>query len=150
MGMHYPKYVFLTYGTYEPQWWISQFDDDCSSDDIAYSLQYSLAVSHFNYSMRDNDNIFYHICYDAVLSLAYALEKVAENERINTDTSSSMGDKMHCKRMENNIYSGNLSSLLNEKLRNTSFVGDSVSIIINVLLARLSINFVIYLINAAH
>ena len=126
MGIHYPKYAFLTYGTYEPQWWISQSDDECSSDDIAYTLQYSLAVSHFNSSMRDNDNniLFYHVCYDAVFSLAYALEKVAENEQINT--LSSMGDKILCQCMDN-AYSKNISSLINEQLRNISFIGDSVS-----------------------
>ena len=126
MGIHYPKYAFLTYGTYEPQWWISQSrsDDECSSDDVAYTLQYSLAVSHFNSSMRDNDNniLFYHVCYDAVFSLAYALEKVAENEQINT----SMGDKILCQCMDN-AYSENISSLINEQLRNTSFIGGSVS-----------------------
>ena len=128
--MHYPKYVFLTYGTYEPWWWISQSDDECSSDDIANTLQYSLAVSHFNSSMRNNDNniLFYHVCYDAVFSLVYALEKVAENKQINTVTSSHMDEKIRCQGMDN-AYSGNISSLINEQLRNISFIGDSVSMI---------------------
>ena len=81
LGMRYPKYVFITYGAYEHQWWVSQSnhsDDECSSDDIANMLQYSLAVTHFNTLMKDN--MIYHVCYDAVLSLAYALERVVENE----------------------------------------------------------------------
>ena len=121
--MHYPKYVFLTYGNYESPWWISQFDDECSSDDIAYTLQYSLAVSHFSNSMRNN--LFYHVCYDAVFSLTFALEKVVESEGI--DALSSMSDKICCQCMEN-AYSGNISSLINEQLRSTDFIGSSVSI----------------------
>lgn len=128
LGMNYPKYVFLTYGTYKPQWWSSSFDDECSSDDIAYTLQYSLAVSHSNYSMRDN-SVFYHFCYDAVLSLAYALKKVwAENGGINAVISSCMDDEICCQCMKN-AYSGNMSSMINEQLRNTDFIGYSVSIL---------------------
>ena len=77
--------------------------------------------------MRNNDNniLFYHVCYDAVFSLVYALEKVAEN---NTVTSSHMDEKIRCQGMDN-AYSGNISSLINEQLRNISFIGDSVSMI---------------------
>ena len=123
LGMQYPKYVFLTYGTYEQQWWISQSnhsDNECSSDDIAYTLQYSLAVTHFNTSMRNN--MFYHVYYDAVLSLAYALERVVENE--SGYALRKMNDKIQC---IDNSYTKNISSLVNEELRNTNFVGSSVS-----------------------
>ena len=127
LGVRYPKYVFLTYGTYEHQWWVSQSshsDDECSSDDIANMLQYSLAVSHFNTSMRDS-NIFYHVCYDAVVSLAYALDRVIQNE--GNDTLWNMDDRNkfeHCQCR----YSSNMSSLISEQMRNVEFIGSSVSI----------------------
>ena len=71
------------------------------------------------------DNIFYDICYDAVLSLAYALEKVIENKGIST----LLTNCVHCQCMKN-IYSGNISLLISEQLRNTDFIGSSVSIAI--------------------
>ena len=46
--------------------------------------------------MRDS-NIFYHVCYDAVVSLAYALDKVIQNE--GSDTLWNMDDRNkfeHC------------------------------------------------------
>ena len=122
--MRYPKHVFLTYGTYEPQWWVSQSDhtdDGCSSDDIAYTLQFSLAVSHFNTSTRDN--IFYHVCYDAVFSLAYALERVFEDE--DTNTLWNMRNKAECCQC---MGTSCTSLLINEQLRDTDFIGWSVSI----------------------
>ena len=123
--MRYPKYVFLTYGIYEPQWWVSQsnhIDDGCSSDDIAHTLQFSLAVSHLDTSMREN-NIFYHSCYDAVFSLAYALERVFENE--DTNTLWNMRNKAECCQCMGTSYT---SLLINEQLQDTDFIGCSVSL----------------------
>ena len=125
MGMRYPKYVFLTYGTYEPQWWMSQgnhSEDECTSDDLAHTLQYSLAVSHFNTSMFNS--ILYHACHDAVYSLAYALKRLIQNGSSDA-MSLIVGDKTRsqCR------YSSSISLLINEQLRYTNFTGNSVSII---------------------
>ena len=128
LEMQYPKYVFLTYGTYEPQWWVSQSnptDDECTSDDIAYTLQFSLAVSQFTTSTRENNNIFYHVCYDAVFSLAYALERVFENEDNKTSWNMCNKTKSECCQYIDNSYT---SSLINERLRDTDFIGCSVSV----------------------
>ena len=125
MGMRYPKYMFLTYGTYEPQWWMSQgnhSEDECTSDDLAHTLQYSLAVSHFNTSMMNS--ILYHVCHDAVYSLAYALKRLIQNGGSDA-MSLIVGDKTRsqCR------YSRNRSLLTNEQLRYTNFTGNSVSIL---------------------
>ena len=125
MGMRYLKYVFLTYGTYEPQWWMSQgnhSEDECTSDDLAHTLQYSLAVSHFNTSMMNS--ILYHVCHDAVYSLAYALKRLIQNGGSDA-MSLIVGDKTRsqCR------YSRNRSLLTNEQLRYTNFTGNSVSIL---------------------
>ena len=115
--MQYPKYVFLTYGTYEPLWWISQSnhsDDGCSSDDIAHTLHYSLAVSYFNASMRDN--MFYHVCYDAVFSLANVLDRVIENDALKH-----MNDKINYQCIDSS-YATNVSSLINEQLRDKNLL----------------------------
>ena len=50
LGMKYPKYLFLTYGSYESQWWTLEDDeklDDCSPKDRAEVLQFSLAALHY-------------------------------------------------------------------------------------------------------
>ena len=130
MGIQDPKYVFLTYGTYDPQWWNSQDNhsgDECSSDDIAHTLQYSLAVSHFNASMMNN-NISYHICYDAVLSLTYALKSVIQNGGGDATILSMVPDSMNGSEYRQCRYTSSISLRINEQLRNTSFIGKSVSI----------------------
>ena len=65
--------------------------------------------------------MFYHICYDAVLSLANVLDRVFENDALKL-----MNDKInyHC---IDNSYATNISSLINEQLRSTNFTGSSVS-----------------------
>ena len=126
MGIRYPKYVFLTYGMYDPQWWISQDNhsgDECSSEDIAHTLQYSLAVSHFNALMMNN--IPYHVCYDAVFSLAYALEKVIQNG--GSDATILNMDNMNRSDYRQCRYTSTLSLRINKQLRNTNFTGNSVS-----------------------
>ena len=50
--MKYPQYLFLTYGSYESQWWALQIDEEvepinCSPEDRAEVLQFSFAALHF-------------------------------------------------------------------------------------------------------
>jgi hypothetical protein len=52
--MRYPKHLFLTYGTYESQWWAVEDDEsfikeelNCSAEDRAKVLEFSLAALHF-------------------------------------------------------------------------------------------------------
>ena len=51
--------------------------------------------------------MFYHVCYDAVLSLAYALERVVENE--SGYALRKMNDKIRSQCI-NNSYTENISS----------------------------------------
>ena len=130
-NIRYPKYVFLTYGTYEPRWWDSKGnhseDEQCSSDNLAHTLQYSLAVSHFNTSMMSS--IPYHVCYDAVFSLAYALNSVIQDG--GSDAKSlSVSEHRQCR------YASGISLLVNEQLRNTHFIGNSVSVTLNIITDR--------------
>ena len=43
-GRIYPRYTFITYGWYRPEWWLSN-DTNCSAQDIKSVLDYSLAVN---------------------------------------------------------------------------------------------------------
>ena len=56
--MSYPKYVFLTYGTYETNWWIPPSDEDvqqeCSPKNRVEVLQNSIAASNFQF-IDEND-----------------------------------------------------------------------------------------------
>ena len=58
LGMKYPKHLFLTYGTYESQWWIPPDDEDvhhlCTPEDRARVLKNSFAALHFNFLKEDN------------------------------------------------------------------------------------------------
>ena len=48
--MKYPKHLFLTYGSYESQWWIVEDvkeELNCSTEDRAKVLEFSLATLHF-------------------------------------------------------------------------------------------------------
>ena len=76
LGMGYPKYMFLSYGVYDSHWWMGKkmSIDDCSAEDIAEVLKYSLAVVHFHKPYRSNAT-FNHSCYDATFTLALALNK---------------------------------------------------------------------------
>ena len=48
LGIKYPKYVFLTYGSYQSQWWSSdEVSDECSPEEIAEVLHFSLAALYF-------------------------------------------------------------------------------------------------------
>ena len=48
LGYKYPKYLFLTYGSYESQWWASYNDEVlCTPTELAEVLQFSLAALHF-------------------------------------------------------------------------------------------------------
>ena len=139
LGMKYPKYMFLTYGSYESRWWANQSndaDDTCSPDDIAEVLQFSLAVLHFHIPSRDN--LFYHSCYDATWSLAYALDKAMEGKDyllwaiwllsrleyklIHFHTTE---NRQWTKYLHN--HSRNMSQLIKKHIEDSSFQGISVS-----------------------
>ena len=109
LGMKYPKHLFLTYGTYESQWWIPPDDEDvhhlCTPEDRARVLEYSFAALDFNFLTEDetdpkavrfnNDYTarlqtppFYYnyssyasYCFDAAWTLAVALNKTIEGQQ---------------------------------------------------------------------
>lgn len=66
--MRYPKYVFLTYGTYDPLWWtlseeVAGTSSECTRENIAEVLEYQLAALHYpsssfygNSSQTSGDN----------------------------------------------------------------------------------------------
>ena len=141
--MRFPKYVFLTYGIYGSQWWLSQsnpYDEECSSDDIAHALEFSLAVSYFHTLM--GEKIFYNTCYDATWALALALNGVIED--IDLYIGDYIGDYISDYDDDNVTYmeyscdcSGQmidsienireLHSLINKRLWSVNFTGKSVS-----------------------
>ena len=48
MGFKYPKYLFLTYGSYESHWWATNDSQiKCTPMEMAKVLQFSLAALHF-------------------------------------------------------------------------------------------------------
>ena len=55
LGMRYPKHLFLTYGTYESQWWTLENDGSvegglsCNAEDRAKVLEFSLAAAVLHY-----------------------------------------------------------------------------------------------------
>ena len=55
LGMRYPKHLFLTYGTYESQWWTLENDRsveeelNCNMEDRAKVLEFSLAAAVLHY-----------------------------------------------------------------------------------------------------
>ena len=68
--------------------------------------------------------MLYNVCYDAVFSLAYALKSVMQSGGDDTE-SLNVSESVHC---QCRYTSNNISSLINEQLRNTNFTGHSVSI----------------------
>ena len=60
LGLKYPKHLFIMYGSYETNWWATKEDAlvlDCSPEDRAEVLTYSLAALHYahlfeNYSIE--------------------------------------------------------------------------------------------------
>ena len=132
-GLKYPKYMFMTYGFYEPMWWTSQHndtDDECSRENVAEVLQFSLAVSHFHSPWREM--MYYHVCYDATWTLAYALDKVVQNTGFNYTDDILWNDNtmtFRCSGLINQLCSSidNMHSALNKYLRTTNFTGMSVS-----------------------
>ena len=106
-------------------------DNDCSAQDVAEILQFSLAVSHFRIPSRDN--LFYHVCYDAMFTLAYALQNVTQDmdfEKMLWNANNTMqefeSDELTAKCYTNNL---NLHTLLNHHLRSTNFTGKSVRLL---------------------
>ena len=54
LGKRYPKHLFLTYGSYEFQWWtvedqnfVAEEELDCTAEDRAKVLEFSFAALHF-------------------------------------------------------------------------------------------------------
>lgn len=134
--MRYPKCVFLTYGTHNSEWWISQsnqIDDECDSDDIAHTLEFSLAVSYFH--TFSGENMFYNTCYDAIWALAQALDGVFEDidlyigDNCTDDDVTDMEYSCSCSsQMVDSIESSReLHSLINKQLWSVNFTGKSVS-----------------------
>ena len=127
LGMKYPNYVFLTYGSYKSQWWIN-YEENCSPDDIAKVLQFSLAALHFDVSCRDK--MFYHFCYDATWVLAHTLHgSIGTNESLWRASSS----RSECSEVITDCFcklQGNLSCQMMDRLQTLKFKGTSVSIII--------------------
>ena len=60
--MLYPKYIFLTFGSYESHWWIPPDDEDvfhnCTPTQRVKVLQRSLAASHFQFFNNQSDADF--------------------------------------------------------------------------------------------
>ena len=134
--MRYPKYVFLTYGTHNSEWWISQSnqnDDECDSDDIAHTLEFSLAVSYFH--TFSGENMFYNTCYDATWALAQALDGVFEDinlyigDNCTDDDVTDMEYSCSCssQMVDSTESSRELHSLINKQLWSVNFTGKSVS-----------------------
>ena len=83
LGLKYPRHLFLTYGSYESQWWLvdDKYEDQCSPKDRAEVLQFSLAALHYPLPKEslltankvDTDFEFGRSCRDGVWTLAIAL-----------------------------------------------------------------------------
>lgn len=65
---------------YDSNWWMGKkmSIDQCSPEDIAEVLQYSLAVMHFHTELFRSNAMFNHSCYDATFTLAFALNKTIQ------------------------------------------------------------------------
>lgn len=85
--MKYPKHLFLTFGSYESQWWTREdrFTEklNCTARDRAEVLQFSFAASHhpslpgdvrYSYVVSKHREAYIN-CYDATFVLALALNK---------------------------------------------------------------------------
>ena len=115
------------YGTYETHWWAKVDDDiNCSPEDIAEVLQYSLAA--MQYSPSDNEQ--YNLHYDTTWSLAYALndviksEEYYENPLIQSEIS---GSGYECNYLLGYKLRGFAPMLMRRYLLVTNFTGLSVS-----------------------
>ena len=47
--LKYPKHLFITYGSYETNWWATQDVLDCTPEERAEVLKYSLAALHYSH-----------------------------------------------------------------------------------------------------
>ena len=130
--MKYPKYVFIMYATDGSRWWITQDDVDldhgCSSDNIAEVLQFSLAVSNFPSTSRNE--LYYDICYDATLALAHSLRAVTRKVDLYNNITECMWKgqpNVSVCSHEFQRCDSHMHSLLSYYLLNVSFTGTSVS-----------------------
>ena len=133
--MKYPKYVFLTYGSYEFQWWATQnhkVEHRCSPEDIAEVLQFSLAALHFH--IPAEEGLFYQSCYDTTWTLAYALNEVIKDVDISeswqdagTSTSASASGSGCGQTTDHSFRNESIvPMLMKQHLEATNFVGLSV------------------------
>ena len=134
--MKYPKYVFIMYATDGSRWWITQdnideHDHGCSSENIAEVLQFSLAVSNFPFNSRNG--LYYDICYDATMALAYSLHVVTQKVDLHSNMTECMCngqsqyDRISACSHELQRCGSNTHSFLSDCLHNVSFTGTSVS-----------------------
>lgn len=126
--MKYPKYTFLTYGSYELQWW-TKVDGNlspCSHKDVADVLQFSLAVLHFPVLPQDN-----HLSFHATWTLAYALHN-AIKEFPDVDSSVVDASGLDCVQWNDYKSRGFAPMLLTKYLLATNLTGMSVSIFVEV------------------
>ena len=134
--MKYPKYVFITYPTDGSRWWITQdnvdeLDYECSSENIAEVLQFSLAISNFPSTSRNT--LYYDICYDATLALAHSLRTMTQKvDLYNNITECMWNGQSNYSRIsacnhEFQRCGSSIHSLLSDYLLNVSFTGTSVS-----------------------
>lgn len=104
-------------------------DIDCSPEDIAEVLQYSLAA--VQYSQSDNEQ--YNLHYDATWSLAYALDNVIKSEEyyddppLGTSQSEISGSGSECNNLLGYKLRGFAPTLMRRYLLITNFTGLSVS-----------------------
>ena len=55
-GFHYPKYIILTFGWYVRNWWKADRLSNCTIQEKASALQYSLATVPFQFPTPDDEH----------------------------------------------------------------------------------------------
>ena len=133
LGLRYPKYVFLTYGSYEYQWWTKQDNDDqCSGDDLARVLRFSLAVLHYHEIPRKNE--LHNLYYDATKALALAVHDAIRDGHFDDIRWATFGSGdssgLECDTSSNYRSAGYATTAVNSYLKATNFTGMSVSTVI--------------------
>ena len=107
-------------------------DDDinCSPEDIAEVLQYSLAATQYHKPPSDNEQ--YNLHYDATRMLAYALDNVLKREEYDvppweTSKSEVSGSGSECNRLVDYTSRGFAPLLMRKYLLVMNLTGLSVS-----------------------
>lgn len=129
LGMKYPKYLFLTYGSYEFQWWTKHdYSNYCSDDAVAQVLMFSIAVLHYHEQLIEDE--LYDLSYDATVALAYALQNSITDGLFDTygwTASGSGAISLECDKLSNYRSFGLNPMLIRKHLLATNFTGLSVS-----------------------